>query len=286
MGYLYTVTPEFVNYTFSPVSRSFTLNGNRTDATFTAEPNLVVTANPLETPEYFVRQQYLDFLGREPDNGGFQYWSARINECGADAECIRQRRIDVSAAYFFSNEFQATGSYVYRLYKASYGRMPSYAEFTADRSRVVDGSNLDERKQALADDLVSRASFRAVYPDSLSASEFVNRLYDSLDAGVGSAERQQQIVAMQSGKTRAQVLRDAIEVQAFRDREYNPSFVLMQYFGYLRRDIDTGGFQFWLDVLNNRVPGNFRSMVCAFITSTEYQQRFSSVVTRSNSECR
>jgi hypothetical protein len=61
--------------------------------------------------------------------------------------------------------------------------------------------------------------------------------------------------------------------------------VLTEYFGYLKRDPDEGGYQFWLDVLNNHVPGNYRAMVCAFITSAEYQQRFSSVVTHTNSEC-
>lgn len=60
---------------------------------------------------------------------------------------------------------------------------------------------------------------------------------------------------------------------------------MMQYFGYLQRDPDEGGYQFWLDVLNNRVPGNFRAMVCAFLTSTEYQQRFGPVITRGNSDC-
>ncbi|HEX8097058.1 MAG TPA: DUF4214 domain-containing protein, partial [Pyrinomonadaceae bacterium] len=62
-------------------------------------------------------------------------------------------------------------------------------------------------------------------------------------------------------------------------------FVLAEYFGYLRRDAEQGGYDFWLNVLNNRVPGNFRSMVCAFITSQEYQERFSSVVPRNNQEC-
>ena len=58
----------------------------------------------------------------------------------------------------------------------------------------------------------------------------------------------------------------------------------MQYFGYLRRDIDPG-YDFWLDVVNNREPNNYHGMVCSFITSTEYQLRFGSVVTRSNADC-
>jgi hypothetical protein len=90
---------------------------------------------------------------------------------------------------------------------------------------------------------------------------------------------------MNAGKTRAQVVGDVIEIQAFKDREYNPSFVLMQYFGYLRRNPDANGYAFWLDVITNRDPNNYRGMVCAFITSAEYQLRFSAIVTHANSEC-
>jgi hypothetical protein len=59
----------------------------------------------------------------------------------------------------------------------------------------------------------------------------------------------------------------------------------MEYFGYLRRDLDPGGYDFWLNVLNNREPNNYRGMVCAFITSAEYQLRFSLLVTHTNAEC-
>ncbi len=71
---------------------------------------------------------------------------------------------------------------------------------------------------------------------------------------------------------RAEVIRDLIEIPAFRQREYNPGFVLMQYFGYLRRDPDQGGYDFWVNILNqyNDVHG----MVDAFITSAEYRARF------------
>ena len=80
-------------------------------------------------------------------------------------------------------------------------------------------------------------------------------------------------------------MRGAVEDSSFKQAVYNPSFVLMQYFGYLKRDPDLGGYLFWLDILNNKVPGNYRSMVCAFITSAEYQLRFGTVVTHNNREC-
>jgi Domain of unknown function (DUF4214) len=85
-------------------------------------------------------------------------------------------------------------------------------------------------------------------------------------------------------ETRASVMRKVAENQLFKQHEYNSAFVLMQYFGYLRRDPDQGGYNFWLGVLNGQ-PNNFGGMVCSFLTSAEYQLRFSPIVTRSNAEC-
>ena len=64
----------------------------------------------------------------------------------------------------------------------------------------------------------------------------------------------------------------------------NRTFVTMEYIGYLRRTPDLGGFNFWLNIINQQ-PTNENGMVCAFITSAEYQRRFSTVVTRTNAEC-
>jgi hypothetical protein len=72
-----------------------------------------------------------------------------------------------------------------------------------------------------------------------------------------------------SSRTRAQVLRNVVEIQALKDREKNPAFVLMQYFGYLRRDPDQAGYDCWLSNINTvnrilrlyhfaRIPGAVR----------------------------
>ncbi|MGB9179680.1 MAG: carboxypeptidase regulatory-like domain-containing protein, partial [Pyrinomonadaceae bacterium] len=106
----YTVTPSRANYDFSPSSRSFSQLGDHTDAAFTASAT-AETQSPLDTSEYFVRQQYLDFLDREPDNEGFNYWSDQLAQCGVEIACINSRRIDVSAAFFMETEFQQTGSF-------------------------------------------------------------------------------------------------------------------------------------------------------------------------------
>jgi hypothetical protein len=59
----------------------------------------------------------------------------------------------------------------------------------------------------------------------------------------------------------------------------------MEYFGYLRRGAEPQGYAFWLNVLNTSAAQNYRGMVCSFLTSSEYQRRFSNMVTRSNAEC-
>ncbi len=263
------------------------LLGSPTAATLTIVDNdsAPPTTNPLDDAQFFINQHYLDFLGRQPDLGGLAYWTSQITQCGGSSACVKAQRINVSAAFFIEQEFQQTGSFVYRLYKGAVGRQPNYSEFAADRAKIVGGADLAVNKIALANDFVLRPEFKQLYPDAMTNVQFVNKLFDIAGLTPFTTERQQQIDAMNMGKTRAQVVTDVIEIQAFKDREYNPSFVLMQYFGYLRRDADAGGYAFWLDVINNREPNNYHGMVCAFITSAEYQLRFSSVVTHTNSEC-
>lgn len=287
----YTVTPARANFMFSPSSRSFSQLGERTEAAFTALQT-VEAANPLDTPEYFVRQQYLDLLGREPEEEGFNYWSDRIRECGNDARCISARRRDVAAAFFIEREYQQTGSFIYGLYKGGLGRHPAYAEFAVDRTQITDGPTLEALKQAFAESFVQRTEFVARYQANGSAASFVDALLGNVlqASGVDLLDQRDRLIgAYNSGtdqdESRAAVLRAATDHPQFRAAEYNASFVLNEYFGYLRRDPDPGGFRFWLDVLNNREPGNFRGMVCAFINSAEYQLRFSSIVSRTDREC-
>jgi hypothetical protein len=287
----YSVTPSLVNYHFSPDSRSFSLVGNKTDATFTAAPDATIVANAIDTSEYFVRQHYLDFLGREPEAGGFNYWSEQVNSCNGDADCVRTRRIDVSAAFFMSQEFKDTGSFVYRLYKGALGRQLRYSEFAADRAQVVGGPNIEASKTAFADTFVQRAEFADKYQGQTTAEGFVDALLQTMNDSAGvnlSGERAALISRYHEGgsmnASRALVVRQLVDNDSFSSAVYNQSFVTMQYFGYLRRTPEVEGYNFWLNVMNND-PANYRGMVCSFITSAEYQRRFSSVVSHSNAEC-
>ncbi len=263
---------------------------------FGAANSSAVTTNPIDDAQTFVTQHYRDFLNRDVDASGLSYWTEQINgnssnnpdACSiVDTSCVLSRRITVSAAFFIENEFQQTGSFVYRIYTTSLGRQPTYSEFTSDRNQI-DVSTLSSSKQTFADSWVQRQAFINKYGANPAADAFVDALlatlksYDGVDL---TAKRSTYINELQGGASRGQIVREVAEDTNVQSAEYNSSFVLMQYFGYLRRDADSGGYKFWLDVLNNRVQGNYRAMVCAFLTSAEYQLRFGQAVTRRNSDC-
>ncbi|MDQ2855625.1 MAG: DUF4214 domain-containing protein, partial [Acidobacteriota bacterium] len=291
-GSSYSVTPALANYSFSPASRSFSIVANSTEATFTGAAEATQSTNAIDTNEYFVRQQYLDFLGREPDRQGWLFWTDQLSRCGMDEACIRQKRLDVSAEFFISEEFQQSGNYIYRLYRAGLARQLTYGEFSVDRQQVIGGTDLESRRAAFADAFVQRDEFMQRHANETTAEAFVVSIIDSVrqNSGVDLASLHDALIQKYNtganvNQSRSAVLQALADDSGYRTALYNPSFVLIEYFGYLRRNADQAGYDFWLNVLNDRLPGNYRSMVCAFITSAEYQRRFSTVVTHSNSEC-
>ena len=436
--------------------------GSPTYATIKISDNdaIAPTTNPIDDAQFFVRQNYLDFLNREPDVAGFNFWTNQITSCGSDANCIAVKRINVSAAFFLSIEFQNTGMLAYLSQKAAFGNLPNsfggtpvpvlYGTFEKDVQALqkdfvvgVVGADaqLETNKQAYFNDFVTRPQFLDKYPSSLTNAQYVDALLanagidpanqrlfvvsltnsqevppttptlsgggarpassgtarfqfnaaqtaltftatinnidvtgsqtadtnDNLgnahihagasvapgvngpvvwgffgspfndnnpndasstpfSSGVGGTFRgkwdapegngttlaaqlsnlrqgrayinfhttqftggeirgnfpsetafRDSLVAGLNGstETRATVLRKIAESEEFAANETNPAFVLMEYFGYLRRDPDVAGYNFWLNKLN-AFNGSFinAEMVKAFITSSEYRQRF------------
>lgn len=411
--------------------------------------------NPIDGAQFFIRQQYLDFLNREPDAAGLAFWTGTITSCGADPACISLKRINASAAFFLSIEFQRTGLLAYLANKAALPQTftPAgvlYGQFERDiqalQKDLIFGTptfdaQLEANKQQYFNDFVNRPEFvdrytalsNTAYVDalltnagitpaqvrlfvvnmtngqevpptnptastggprpasfgparfrfnaaqtSLTLTATVNNIdvtgaqtpadtNDNLTAahihagaavtplvngpvvwgffgapfnnnnpndqvntpfssGVGGtfsgtwdapegngttlaaqlanlrqgrayinfhttqfgggeirgnfpaedAFRNSLIAALNAATmTRAQVLRAVAEQEEFALNEFNQAFVAMEYFGYLRRDPDTPGFNFWLNKLN-AANGDFvkSDMVKAFITSGEYRQRF------------
>jgi hypothetical protein len=277
------------------------------DLTITSEDTSPPQPNPVDGSEFYVRQHYHDFLNREPDASGLAFWTNEIESCGQDSQCREVKRINVSAAFFLSIEFQNTGYFAYRTYKSAYGDATSpgvsgtvpairLSEFLTDARRIGQGitvgvgnwqQQLEDNKNAYALEFVATERFLAAYPATMSADEFVSKL-DQNAGGVLSASEKAQLVASlgatpADAQKRAAVLRAVADDPDLNRAEFNRAFVLMQYFGYLRRNPDEqpepglnyGGWKFWLDKLN-LFNGNFVSaeMVKAFISSDEYRHRF------------
>jgi len=271
------------------------------------------TSNPIDNADaiFFVRQHYLDFLSREPDAGGLAFWTNQITSCGSNQACIDDRRINVSAAFFLAIEFQETGYFAYRMYKVAYGNLAPnppvppnapvpvrYVEFLTDTQQIAKGvmvgignweAQLESNKVAYALDFVSRSRFISAYPTTLTPTDFVDALYAKANVVPAPDERNSVInefgMAADTSNTaaRARATRRVAENAALRQQELNKAFVLMQYFGYLRRNpydppeatLDYAGFNFWLDKLN-KFNGNYitADMVKAFLVSGEYRGRF------------
>jgi hypothetical protein len=318
-----TIRIPIIDDTFADGAETFTVTlsnasgallGPQTTATITISDNDSSSAgNPLDGTGFFVRQHYLDFLNREPDASGLAFWTSNIDNCSPQPSCFEVQRINTSAAFFLSIEFQDTGYLVERLYKAAYGSpngnstfggahtlpvpVVRFNEFLPDTQQIGQGvvvgqgawqQQLEDNKQAFTAAFVQRSTFTTAFPNSMPAGQFVDAL--NLNAGnpLSQAERDQLVADLAStAKTRAQVLRVVAEDQDLKTAEFNRAFVLMQFFGYLRRnpndpqDTDYTGYDFWLTKLNSFTqPGDDplvraqkADMVKAFISSAEYRQR-------------
>ena len=219
-----------------------------------------------------------------------------MTSCGASNTEIC--RVNVSGSFFLSIEFQQTGYLVYKTYGAAFGttRVGStvpltLAEFLPDVRRlgqnvVVGATNweaqLEANKAAYFDEFAARTAFASAYPAGMTSAQYVDALNTNAGGALSVTERNQLVADLTAGtKTRAQALRAVVEDSDFNAAQFNRAFVLMEYFGYLRRnpndspDASFDGYNFWLLKLN-QFGGNYVSaeMVKAFITSAEYQQRF------------
>ena len=159
----------------------------------------------IDDPSIFIRQQYLDFLNREPEPGPdglygttddpMNFYLNIMNGCQpADAECIRYTRGALSANFFRSPEFQRKGNYVMYLYMVSIGQRPvtaaelsdatkverpHYAEFLTDLASIStanDDAALDNAlKDQLAVNWLQRTEIQQKY-GGLSNDQFVKTL--------------------------------------------------------------------------------------------------------------
>lgn len=324
----FTVLISQDNFVEGPESLTLTLSNPTGGAVFGVPTTATLTitddatepaANPIDDANNFVQQHYHDFLNREPDAGGLGFWTSQITSCGMNAQCIESKRVNVSAAFYLSIEFQNTGYLVERLYKASYADatgtstiggahqltipIVKFSEFLPDTQTIGQGlvvgqtgweTVLENNKQTFVAEFVQRSRFTTAYANTLTPAQFVDMLFANAGVVPTSTERQAAIDEFGGAATsanaaaRGRALRRVAENSTLAQQEFNRAFVLMEYFGYLRRnpnaapDSDFSGYDFWLTKLNNFTqPGDDvlvriqkAEMVKAFINSSEYRQRF------------
>jgi hypothetical protein len=266
----------------------------------------------IDDQDFFTQQQYIDFLNRMPDSSGFGFWLNQINSCGSNQACIDVARINTSGAFFLSIEFQQTGYLVERMYKAAYGDATQTStlgsshpiqvpyvrlnQFIPDVKTIGNGvvvnqgnwqQQLEANKVAFSQAFVQRSQFTTSFPNSMAPGQFVDQLFVNAGVTPSANDRSTAVNEFQGAAdisdvtARGKAFRDVAENSTLSNSEENRAFVLMQYFGYLRRDPNSGpdtdytGYDFWLTKLN-QFNGNFinAEMVKAFISASEYRTRF------------
>ncbi|PWT89141.1 MAG: hypothetical protein C5B55_11885, partial [Blastocatellia bacterium] len=267
--------------------------GPSSTATVTIRDNEVVNGpvNPISTTPFFVRQHYLDFLAREPESN--EPWSAVLNNCSDVNNNPACDRVTVSAAFLGSPEFQIKGYFAYRFYKLAFNRLPTFNEISVDMSSLTGQTPAEvfQKKSQFTNAFVLRPEFVSMY-GGMTNSQYVNALMnrytlsqittpDPTDPNgtnkvtLTTADLTNQLTA--GTLTRAQVLRAIADSDQVFNIEFNPAFVAMQYYGYLRRTPEPAGYNAWLAYLNAH-PTDYRTMVNGFLNSVEYQLRFGTVM--------
>ena len=276
--------------------------------------------NPILNTRWFVKQQYFDFLGRQPDDGGWNFWASQVNgspSCQVDREgCFG--RVNTSRAFFESIELTSTTFFAYRLHRLTLNSFPkpehSFSTRTNPRMErlfadarkigrnVVVGignwqAQLEANQRAFVNEWVAGAEFQSLYPLGMNNTTLVQTLYANAQVPL-DAVGQQAIQRLDNGEARGTVLYDIVQSAQLSSNDHmtrpdtvrslwNPMYVLLCYFGYLRRNPDDppnfndlGGYDFWLNKLNDQTfvggdPNTARhEMIRAFIVSFEYEERF------------
>jgi uncharacterized delta-60 repeat protein len=300
-----TITVPLINDAYVEPDQTFqlVLSNPSAGALLGARSTLVITLhdddvpdapNPVFTTPFLVRQLYLDFLNREPEQG--EPWSNVLNNCpdvnnldpaSPSASCDR---ITVAGSFFGAPEFRLKGLYVLNFYQVAFnGRLPAYAEIILDMRAVTGQTSAEvfQKRAQFAVAFTQRDEFRALY-DGLSNAAYVSALLSrygvtTITSPDPAAPDGNQFVTLTQTElsnqltagtlTRARVLRAVVESREVGEREFNRAFVAMQYYGYLRRTPETSGFNSWLTYLNAH-PTEYRTLTNGFLNSTEYRLRF------------
>ena len=209
----------------------------------------------------FAMQQYRDFLGREGDAGGIQFYDNLIT-LGTSA------RANVIESFFNSPEFSGSVSPIARLYFAYFLRIPDYPGLQFQVNAYRTGTPLP----VIANNFTLSPEFQATY-GSLDDPSFVSLLYQNILGRTASqGEIDFHVARLTNGETRGGVLVGFSESPEYQQLTAIDVFVTMMYVGMLRRAPEQAGFDFWVNYMEG---GNPRlSLILGFLNAPEYRSRF------------
>ncbi len=174
---------------------------------------------------------------------------------------------------------------------------PKYTDYIADMATVgqgivvndhLDPNVINSNKQAFVAQFITRPEFQAIY-GALTPTQFVDKLSQTTGVALSSSDRTALINEVTAGNKASAVFKivdgtttvtDGALVfnttygKAFYDKEFDDTFVFIEYIAYLRRNPDQEGFNFWLAKLKQYGNWVDAQMVLAFILSPEYRNRF------------
>lgn len=260
----------------------------------TIDPGAALSpTNPVDDYRFFITQQYADLIGQEPNQTTVERLLAQMNACNSRTDCLRARKVEIATNLLIESELPATGVFLYGLYSTALGRMPRFIELETDRAMLT--SHKGEReaaRMALASAFVERQEFKRKFPATMRPADFVDSIIATLaqSAGVDLGSERSLLISLLDdvANGRAMVLTRIASDQRVADANYNQALVLFQYFTHLRRNPDEAEYNAWINTLKSkplRDPDASRSLVCSFLNSAEYQNRFGMVATHNPREC-
>jgi len=256
----------------------------------TIDPGVTATlASPLDDFNFFVAQQYADLTGTRPESESGSKLVAQLAQCGSRTECIRARRLEISTALFVDSALPAS-EFIHQVYLVTLGRRPQLSEFENDR-KILRSQGLDDAgRRAFLVAFMERPEVERKFSKSLKASEFNDALIANVIklTGIDLSASLKPAESQENADDKITLLSKTLSDPTVSDALYNQIFISTHYLTYLRRDPDESGFSFWVSALKNRSlrePAAARSMVCSFLNSAEYQERFGMLTAHSTTEC-
>ncbi|GAB4404591.1 MAG: hypothetical protein OHK0048_24110 [Rhodoferax sp.] len=224
--------------------------------------NLSTPNNPvLDSNPGFVAQQYRDFLGREAETDGLNYWVSLL-----DSGSIH--RAEVVKSFFDSAEFQESRAGVARLYYAYFGRIPDYSGLMYWSEQLSRGIGLDSVSEAFAQSTEFITSYGA-----LSDAAFIERVYQNvLEHAPDTAGLSYWMSELSQGLGRGAMMTRFSESTEYRNLSMPNVQVTLLYMGMLRRAPDAAGYDYWVPILQG--GGSVLPLIDGFLASPEYSARF------------